>query len=180
MLPGIAEPGADMHVTAPATQVHAHTTPAYVAAAPVALMSSPDAIVHAPTPLAPAAAAATPVSDAKPVYAAPAAHAAPADATMRPLAAAPVDQIDDPSSMRATPRPARRRNRDEAPSEPLVFIETVAAPASTMAVDMPAEAEAPRRRTPRPRGPRVTASEPLQFVETKSGVSHEGDDKSTI
>ena len=186
MLPGIAEPGADMHVTAPATQVHAHSTPAYVAAAPVALMASPDAIVHAPTPLAPAAAAATPVSDAEPayiapaVYAAPAVHAASADATMHPLAAASVDQIDDPSSMRATPRPARRRNRDEAPSEPLVFIETVAAPASTMAVDMPAEEEAPRRRTPRPRGPRVTASEPLQFVETKSGVSHEGDDKSAI
>ncbi len=97
--------------------------------------------------------------------------------TARAVVAAPVDQIDDASSMRTTPRPARRRNRDEAPSEPLVFIETVAAP---VAVTPPLEEEAPRRRTPRPRGPRATTSEPLLFVETKNVGAGEAEDKAAV
>ena len=101
----------------------------------------------------------------------------PAIDTARAVVTAPVDQIDDASSMRTTPRPARRRNRDTAPSEPLVFIETVAAPA---AVAPPLEEEAPPRRTPRPRGPRVTTSEPLLFVETKNVGTGEAEDKTAV
>ena len=97
--------------------------------------------------------------------------------TMRPALATTVDQIDDASSMHSTPRPARRRNRDEAPSEPLVFIETVATPAAFIA---PVEEEAPRRRTPRPRGPRPVANEPLLFVETKNTGSSDTGDKSAV
>ena len=100
--------------------------------------------------------------------------------TTRPVMAAQVDQIDDTSSLRSTPRPARRRNRDTAPSEPLVFIETVAAPTSAAASVAPAEEEAPRRRTPRPRGPRAAQSEPLLFVETKTPVTGVGEDKGAM
>ena len=100
--------------------------------------------------------------------------------TTRPVMAAQVDQIDDTSSLRSTPRPARRRNRDTAPSEPLVFIETVAAPTSAAAIVPPAEEEAPRRRTPRPRGPRATQSEPLLFVETKAPATGVGEDKGAM
>ena len=99
----------------------------------------------------------------------------PAIDTAHAVVAAPVDQIDDASSMRTTPRPARRRNRDTAPSEPLVFIETVATPAAAMPTQ---EEEAPRRRTPRPRGPRATTSEPLLFVETKG--AGEAEDKAAV
>ena len=98
--------------------------------------------------------------------------------TARPSDVAPVDQIDDATSMRSTPRPARRRNRDMVPGEPLVFIETVVAPASSAAATAPVEEESPRRRTPRPRGPRVIASEPLLFVETKNPGTSDGDGKS--
>ena len=92
--------------------------------------------------------------------------------TAQPVVAAQVDQIDDEASMRSTPRPARRRNRDAAPSEPLVFIETLPAPATSAT---PVEDEAPRRRTPRTRGARPVASEPLQFVETKNVNANEAE-----
>ena len=92
--------------------------------------------------------------------------------TTQPVVTAQVDQIDDEASMRSTPRPARRRNRDAAPSEPLVFIETLPAPATSAT---PVEDEAPRRRTPRTRGARPVASEPLQFVETKNVNANETD-----
>ena len=94
------------------------------------------------------------------------------------IVAAPVDQIDDPSAVRSTPRPARRRNRDVVASEPLVFIETVASPVT--AVIQTVEEEAPRHRTPRPRGPRVAQTELLHFVETKNTVSNDGGDKTAV
>ena len=100
--------------------------------------------------------------------------------SIRPVMAAQVDQIDDTSSLRSTPRPARRRNRDTAPSEPLVFIETAAASTSAAASVAPAEEEAPRRRSPRPRGPRAAQSEPLLFVETKTPVTGVGEDKGVM
>jgi hypothetical protein len=98
--------------------------------------------------------------------------------TSQAIIAAPVDQIDNTAAARSTPRPARRRNRDVVPSEPLVFIETAAAPVA--AVIQPVEEETPRRRTPRPRGPRVTQSEPLLFVETKNTVPGDGSDKPSV
>ena len=99
--------------------------------------------------------------------------------TARIVVAAKVDQIDDATSPRSTPRPARRRNRDTALSEPLVFIETAAAAGSAASL-APVEEEAPRRRTPRTRGPRATQGEPLLFVETKNVDAGDGGDKSAI
>ncbi len=132
-----------------------------------AAVNAPPAPAYAPMPNPPAEVLSAPV----PV------QQQPAIETAQAVVAAPVDQIDDASSMRTTPRPARRRNRDTAPSEPLVFIETVAAPA---AVTPSPEEEAPRRRTPRPRGPRATTSEPLLFVETKNVGAGEAEDKAAV
>ncbi|MCY7389216.1 MAG: Rne/Rng family ribonuclease, partial [Burkholderiales bacterium] len=73
------------------------------------------------------------IADAAPVQAAPV-QTFPRVETATIVSAAPVDQIDDASPLRSTPRPARRRNRDETPSEPLVFIETAAALAVPAAV----------------------------------------------
>ena len=79
---------------------------------------------------------------------------------------AAVDQIAD--ELPQVPRQPRRRplqsdsNRSDAP---LVFIETAAEklqPAAVIVDDEPS-----RRRTPRIRKPRDTASEPLVFVETQ-------------
>ena len=192
MLPGMENTAADGHAMqvqsdAPTAQ-HA-TTQVTTASAPAALMSPQDAIVHAPEavfatqqyvqPLhAPALQPA--VTTVPPMAASPSTESDMPINAARVIEAAAVDQIDDATSIRSTPRPARRRNRDAAASEPLVFIETVAASASLMAVAAPADEAAPRRRTPRPRGSRVTASEPLQFVETKQVNSHEGEDKSAI
>ncbi|MEQ1516186.1 MAG: ribonuclease E/G, partial [Usitatibacteraceae bacterium] len=131
-----------------------------LAPAPMPTPMAADIPVPAPAPARMPAAEPAPVQQ---VYSQPAATTQ--------STAAPVDQIDDASAVRSTPRPARRRNRDEVPSEPLVFIETV--PELAVAVHR-VEEEAPRRRTPRPRGPRVVTSEPLLFVETKNPVPGDG------
>lgn len=158
-------------------------TPAFT---PAAAVTAPDGAVHS-QPHASAQLFDAPAQSAAPeprtVYQAPveapaptaapasvSTHAQPNIETTR-VSTAPVDQIDDDASIRSTPRPARRRNRDVAPSEPLVFIETV--PELAVAV-VPVEDEAPRRRTPRPRGSRPVTSEPLQFVETKHPVAGDG------
>lgn len=161
--------------------------------APAALATLPEVVSHTPVHsqapvehIAVEAPAPAPVFEAMPAPApapAPAEYSTPAPTpsqnieAAQPVMAAPVDQIDDATSIRSTPRPARRRNRDAPPAEPLVFIETVAAPASYAA---PVEEEAPRRRTPRPRGPRPVASEPLQFVETKSVSTGDNENKSGV
>ena len=191
MLPGMENASTERHAAPSASHAHddsgmnappaatiAPTTPAFVA----------EPIVHAPAPTpAPAPLFAEPAPSPEPVFKAPAIEvAAPAPSYSAPqqsveiahhVPAAPVDQIDDATSMRSTPRPARRRNRDAAPSEPLVFIETVAA----LAVAAPtAEEEAPRRRTPRARGPRPATAEPLLFVETKNVNVGEGEEKGAM
>ena len=175
---------------------HAHsgveTTAAVTdAAAPAALMAAPDATVAAPVTATSFAtheqalpSVSMPPQSVEASVSAPMAsqtmssQPAASDDTARPAVAAPVDQIDDAISTHATPRPARRRNRDAAPSEPLVFVETVTVSASSGIAASSAEEEPPRRRTPRPRGPRVIASEPLLFVETKNPGSNDGDSKS--
>ena len=187
-LPGIESSPVDSQ-TSP---VPSHVPPDHQRAAPDAVEMAPAAaVVYAEAPIptpAPAQLFAMPEPTPAPAFvAAPVASVAvpppaPINAaaeveTVHAVSAAPVDQIDDAGAMRATPRPARRRNRDEMPSEPLVFIETVAAPTAHV---VQVEEEAPRRRAPRPRGPRPVASEPLQFVETKTAVSHDSDDKSAI
>ena len=191
-LPGIENTAANAHTmqaqSFASTEQHA-TAHVATETAPAALMQPQDAIVHAPEAVFAAqeyvqplhAPVQQPAATSIPPMAAllSTEPATSINATRAPEAAA-VDQIDDTTSTRSTPRPARRRNRDEAASEPLVFIETVATAASSVAFATPAEEVAPRRRTPRPRAPRATASEPLQFVETKHVNSHEGEDKSAI
>ncbi len=127
---------------------------------------------HAPVPVTMVSAEAVSIPTTTPMQATPA-HTSSGIETAASAATVPVDQIDDTTSLRSTPRPARRRNRDAAPSEPLVFIETVAAPYTTSI--LPVEAESQRRRTPRPRGPRIIQSEPLLFVETKNPGADGGD-----
>ena len=79
---------------------------------------------------------------------------------------AQIDQIADeqPQSPR---QPRRRASHDRVAAEtaPLVFIET--APDKVIPLTAAAEAESIRRRTPRPRKPRVDVNEPLVFVETQ-------------
>ena len=164
----------DSNVLAPHTVAVAVATPTAIPDAPIHAPASislvaiqEHAALHDPVSRAPAMEVSTPAPT--PTYAPP----QPSVEAAQHLAAAPVDQIDDAASTRSTPRPARRRNRDAAPSEPLVFIETVAA----AVVAPPVEQEAPRRRTPRPRGARPAATEPLQFVETKNVSAGEGEEK---
>ncbi|MEO8385313.1 MAG: ribonuclease E/G, partial [Betaproteobacteria bacterium] len=147
-----------------------------VYSAPTAVTVEPVVVAPAPVTQEPIVVASAPIEPTKvaPAYVAPA-PMLPGIETALAIVAAPVDQIDDASVVRSTPRPARRRNRDVVASEPLVFIETVAAPVA--AVVPPVEEEAPRRRTPRPRGPRATQTEPLLFVETKNTVSDDSGDK---
>ena len=152
---------ASIHVSAPAPQTKVDE------AAPL-LDSKMHSAIEVANPATP-----TPITAAQSMASSPAVE------TVHSRDAAPVDQIDDAVSTRSTPRPARRRNRDTAPSEPLVFIETVTAPVSAAAAaPLAEEEEAPRRRTPRPRGPRVIASEPLQFVETKNSSVNDEEGKS--
>ncbi len=162
-----------MAASTPGLASHVNSEPTAVTAAPVATAHEQ---ASSPTPVQeePMVAASAPV---EPVHVAPA-PMLPRIETAETTAAAPVDQIDDASVIRSTPRPARRRNRDVAQSEPLVFIETVPAPVT--AVIQAVEEEAPRRRTPRPRGPRATQSEPLLFVETKNPVSGDSGDKPSV
>ncbi len=113
---------------------------------------------------------AEPVPDAPSMIA----HTAPAAFTLPPPAPTPVmqfvpaqiDQIADeqPQSPR---QPRRRPSQDSVATEsaPLVFIET--APDKVMPMTALEEAESVRRRTPRPRKPRVDVNEPLVFVETQ-------------
>jgi ribonuclease E len=175
MLPGLESPASNSQ---PLQQ--AMVKPEYVASAvetpsaPVPLATMPEVVTHAPVQ---SPAAEQHVEAAAPAHSIPAPAPQPIIEPTRSVETAAVDQIDDASSVRSTPRPARRRNRDAAPSEPLVFIETVAAPASTA---LPVEEEAPRRRTPRPRGPRPVASEPLQFVETKPVSSGESENNPVV
>ena len=81
---------------------------------------------------------------------------------------APVDQIVDDQP--TTPRQGHRRTRQSdsiLDNAPLVFIETAADKVQSLATVV--DEEVPHRRTPRPRKPRETVSEPLVFVETKPG-----------
>ena len=141
-----------------------------VATAPVAAQQP------APAPLLTAFAEAEPMPNAAPAYVT-SIQTVPRIEPADFVTAVPVDQINDATSLRATPRPARRRTRDVAPSEPLVFIETVAAPIAQVASPKEEE-ESPRRRTPRPRGQRAAQSEPLLFVETKNPGISDGEGKS--
>jgi hypothetical protein len=158
----------DTAATAPTMEAPVHapvSAPLFPAAEQFAAVVAPPAVPAAEAPVAQFAqthAIATPMP--------------PTVETVRPVSVAPVDQIDDSEPFRSTPRPARRRNRDVAPSEPLVFIETVA---TTPAI-APLEEEAPRRRTPRPRAQRPASAEPLLFVETANPGNSAGDDKSAI
>jgi hypothetical protein len=158
----------DTAATAPTMEAPVHapvSAPLFPAAEQFAAVVAPPAVPAADAPVtqfAQTPAIASPIP--------------PAVETVLPRSVAPVDQIDDAEPFRSTPRPARRRNRDLAPTEPLVFIETV----SSTPVVVPVEEEAPRRRIPRPRAPRPATTEPLLFVETANPGNNAGDDKSAI
>jgi hypothetical protein len=127
--------------------------------APAAVTSTSEAVaapaeraVPAPVAVAPAPIAAAPVALA-PMFV----HVAPA----------PVDQIiDEQPSAPRQPRQRPRPSEDSIENTPLVFIETAADKLQSVQATVEEE-EAPRRRTPRPRKPRDTVSEPLVFVETQ-------------
>ncbi len=147
------------HVPPPAPVANVVEAP-QVAAAPMRVeQATPPAFVPAPVvvaeaaPAAPTIAVSVPPAATAPVFAA--------------FAAAPVDQIVDEQP--SAPRQSRRRARNtegQVESTPLVFIETAADKAQS--VQPAAEEEVQRHRTPRPRKPRDTMSEPLVFVETQS------------
>ena len=182
--------GADTSGAPTVTPVAHDSTPMPAASAPVAVVQAavdqPALIAHAePSPdvtsvSAVVAAASTPdvVDTPAPAYVAPTiAHdVAPAvqpEATSTVYSSAtaklaPVDQIPDDEPVRPQNRP--RRERNAAPSEPLVFIETDSGKAQATAVQQQSltEVEPQRRSTPRSRKPRVETNEPLQVVETKS------------
>ena len=157
---------ADTHATAPAVVVAATVSTAPTESTMAAATESNPPRV-APEHVA-AESEPTPVKTIEPVAAAP----APVIAPMAPVftqthaSPAPVDQIVDETP--AVPRQPRRRPQTSGgtqESAPLVFIET--APDKLQNVVMPDEEEVTPRRTPRPRRPRDTVSEPLLFVETQ-------------
>jgi len=139
-----------------ASEVPHVTAERYANVAPVAPVST-QAPVAAVDPVAPAPVAVSAPIAAAPVFASVFASAAPA----------PVDQIaDEQPSVPRQPRQRPRQSESAVESAPLVFIETAAD--KLQSVQAMAEDEAtPRRRTPRPRKPRDTVSEPLVFVETQ-------------
>ena len=87
--------------------------------------------------------------------------------TFAQVAPASVDQIiDEQPSAPRQPRQRPRSSEGSIENAPLVFIETAADKLQSVQATVEEE-EAPRRRTPRPRKPRDTVSEPLVFVETQ-------------
>ena len=133
-------------VTMPADVPNVESVPARAVAEPTSIATSE------PAPFAPAA-------DSAPTVTA---------AAVAPTMPAPVDQIVDDQP--TTPRQGHRRTRQSdsiLDNAPLVFIETAADKVQSLATVV--DEEVPHRRTPRPRKPRETVSEPLVFVETKPG-----------
>ncbi|MEO8103266.1 MAG: Rne/Rng family ribonuclease [Betaproteobacteria bacterium] len=120
-----------------------------------------------------------PVAKAEPMETAPAPVSTPTDtpafmpvfapAVQAPIGMAQVDQIVDEKP--TAPRQPRRRSRNTdsgTEAAPLVFIETATEKLQSVTATM-VEEETQHRRTPRPRKPRDTATEPLVFVETQPG-----------
>ena len=142
------------------------------AAAP-SVVSAPAAVPEVQQPMVSAIAApavvATPSAPPAPMVSSPmTAPAAPAATVYSSATAplAPVDQIPDVAPVRSQPR--RRRERNGATHEPLVFVETDAGKAATNVQQATlAIIEPQRRSTPRPRRERTVVNEPLQVVETK-------------
>ncbi len=79
---------------------------------------------------------------------------------------ASIDQVPDVQPLRSAPRVRRKYSEIQAITEPLVVVETAQGnvPQAPAVID---EEDAPRRRTPRPRKPRLAENESLIFVETK-------------
>lgn len=74
-----------------------------------------------------------------------------------------IDQIPDTAPLRAEPRLRRKYTTTDAPSEPLMAVETRVDASPPVLV----QPEPARRSTPRPRRRQAVSSEPLVFVETQ-------------
>jgi ribonuclease E len=142
----------------------ASAAPSMTPAAAPSMVSAPTAVPEVQQPMVSAIAAPAPVVSS-PVTATAAPAATVYSSATAPLA--PVDQIPDVAPVRSQPR--RRRERNGATHEPLVFIETDAGKAAATSVQQATLAviEPQRRSTPRPRRERTVVNEPLQVVETK-------------
>lgn len=79
---------------------------------------------------------------------------------------ASIDQVPNVQPLRSTPRVRRKYSEIQVITEPLVVVETAPGnvPQAPAVFD---EEDAPRRRTPRLRKPRIAENESLIFVETK-------------
>ncbi|MFN8985054.1 MAG: Rne/Rng family ribonuclease [Burkholderiales bacterium] len=156
-----------------AMPVPASAAPPMTPAAAPSVVSAPAAVPEVQQPMVSAIAAptvvATPSAPPAPMVSSPmTAPAAPAATVYSSATAplAPVDQIPDVAPVRSQPR--RRRERNGATHEPLVFVETDAGKAATNVQQATlAIIEPQRRSTPRPRRERTVVNEPLQVVETK-------------
>jgi hypothetical protein len=80
---------------------------------------------------------------------------------------ASIDQVPDVQPLRNTPRARRKYSEIQVVTEPLVVVETAPSKMPLPPVAVVEEADAPRRRTPRPRKQRIVENESLIFVETK-------------